>query len=73
MDENLSPKLALLLANLYPGSLHVEACGSGAADDRQIWNFARDSGYMIITKDSDFYQRSMALFSGAWHMVRLRK
>jgi len=29
------------------------------ADDSMIWTFARENGFTIVTKDSDFYERSL--------------
>lgn len=58
-DENLPPRLAEVLANLYPGSAHVHECGLGSADDEAIWQYAKDSGFTIISKDSDFQERSV--------------
>ena len=29
------------------------------ADDAVIWSFARENGFTIVTKDSDFYERSL--------------
>jgi predicted nuclease of predicted toxin-antitoxin system len=57
-DENLSPKLAGTLAADYPGSTHVRAVGLRGAEDAQIWSYARDHGFTIISKDNDFRQRS---------------
>jgi len=36
LDENLSPNLAQLLADLFPGSAHVGDCGLGAASDEEV-------------------------------------
>jgi predicted nuclease of predicted toxin-antitoxin system len=58
-DENLSPKLPRLLADRFPGAIHVRDCGLRGAPDEQIWAYARDHGYTIVTKDSDFHQRSL--------------
>lgn len=58
-DENLSPKLPRLLAAQYPGSLHLRDCGLKGATDEEIWEYARDNGFAIVSKDSDFYQRSL--------------
>jgi predicted nuclease of predicted toxin-antitoxin system len=58
-DENLSPRLAGLLADVYPGSAHVHACGLGSADDEVIWQYARDEHFSIVSKDSDFQERSV--------------
>lgn len=58
-DENLSPRLVGLLADLYPGSLHVHQCGLGSADDIAIWEYAKANGLTIVSKDSDFQERAI--------------
>lgn len=58
-DENLSPKLPKLLSLQFPGSIHVRDCGLKGFSDETIWEYARDHGYTIVSKDSDFYQRSV--------------
>jgi predicted nuclease of predicted toxin-antitoxin system len=58
-DENLSPRLAEALADLYPGSIHVHECGLGSADDSAIWRYARDNTLTVVSKDSDFQDRSV--------------
>lgn len=58
-DENLSPRLVESLSGLYPGSAHVHQCGLGGADDESVWNYARDNGFTIVSKDSDFQERSV--------------
>jgi len=58
-DENLSHKLVRALADLFPGSEHVRDRGLKAADDRLIWEQAKDNNLIIVSKDSDFYQRSL--------------
>jgi len=57
-DENLSPGLAETLRALYPGSAHVHALGLGSASDAAVWEFARERGFTIVTKDADFHERS---------------
>jgi hypothetical protein len=51
LDENLSPRLATSLADLYPGSAHVTAHDLGQAPDEAVWAFAREHGYTLVTKD----------------------
>jgi len=58
-DENLSPLLAQRLAGLYPESSHVELCGLLSAEDSDVWDFAREQGFVIVTKDSDFSELSI--------------
>ena len=58
-DENLSPRLPRALADLYPDSTHVHDCGLGSADDSSIWRYAKEKGFTIVSKDSDFQDRSV--------------
>jgi predicted nuclease of predicted toxin-antitoxin system len=58
-DENLSPKLVQRLADLFPQSAHVHECGLGQTDDLFIWDFARQHGFIIISKDADFHDLSV--------------
>jgi predicted nuclease of predicted toxin-antitoxin system len=57
-DENVSPKLPQVLANEYPGSVHVTSVGLRGADDQPIWDYARAQGFAIVSKDTDFRERS---------------
>ena len=57
-DENLSHTLVRLLADLFPGSIHVREIGLKAADDSVVWEYAKNNGLMIVSKDSDMHQRS---------------
>jgi predicted nuclease of predicted toxin-antitoxin system len=58
-DENLSPKLPRLFAAKFPGSVHVRDCGMKGFTDEDIWEFARAHNFVIVSKDSDFYKRSV--------------
>jgi len=60
-DENLSPSLARLLGDLYPGASHVCDAGLERASDTIIWEYARARDLLIVSKDSDFHQRSLLL------------
>ena len=58
-DQNLSFKLVGRLADLYPDAAHVRDVGLASADDGVVWDYARTQGFVIVSKDSDFYQRSL--------------
>jgi len=58
-DENLSPKLPEMLAAEYTGSAHVRTLDLVGASDEAIWNRARDNGFIIVSKDTDFRERSI--------------
>lgn len=62
-DENLSFRLAGELADVYPASAHVRHVGLLGAPDEVIWNYAAEHGFLLASKDADFYQRSIALGS----------
>lgn len=57
-DENLSPRLARDLAEQFPGSAHVRECGLLGHSDEEVWDHARAHGFTLVSKDSDFQQRS---------------
>jgi len=58
-DQNLSPRLPRVLADIYAESIHVREVGLREADDSEIWECAKANGYAIVSKDSDFQQRSL--------------
>jgi predicted nuclease of predicted toxin-antitoxin system len=57
-DENLSPRLPGLLREEFPGSSHARDLGLLGATDSQVWDHARGNGFVIVSKDNDFRQRS---------------
>lgn len=58
-DENLSPSLALRLADLFPSSTHVRDVGLQAGDDPAVWEYARQNGFLIVSKDADMHDMSL--------------
>lgn len=58
-DNNLSHKLVERLADLFPGSSHVMIEGLDEADDIEIWKFAKEKEFAIISKDSDYIDLSI--------------
>ncbi len=60
-DQNLSHRLVQTLADVYPDCQHVRNVGLKEASDTRVWSYARSNGFTIVSKDSDFYQRSLVL------------
>ena len=58
-DHNLSPRLVRLLSDVYPECSHVRDLNMQQSSDTEVWNYAADNGYTIVSKDSDFHQRSL--------------
>jgi len=59
LDENLSDRIIDKIIDLYPNSQHVKTLGLINTDDAIIWEFAKMNSFVIISKDSDFHQRSL--------------
>ena len=58
-DENLSPKLPHLLADLFPNSLHVRDVGMKATIDSIVWDYAKGNDLIIVSKDTDMHDLSL--------------
>ena len=58
-DQNISRRLVRRLADIYPDSIHIREVGLRDADDAEIWEYAKLKGFTIVSKDSDFQQRSL--------------
>ncbi|MBZ5492992.1 MAG: DUF5615 family PIN-like protein [Acidobacteriia bacterium] len=56
-DQNLSYKLVRSLSDEFPGSAHVRDLGLASAIDIEVWEYAKQFGFTIVSKDTDFSQR----------------
>jgi len=59
LDENLSDRIINRIIDLYPDSQHAKTLGLINTDDAIIWEFAKLNSFVIVSKDSDFHQRSL--------------
>ena len=57
-DQNLSPALRDGLQELYPGSIHVTDVGLDQTPDTTIWQYAKENGFAVVSKDSDYRRLS---------------
>jgi predicted nuclease of predicted toxin-antitoxin system len=58
LDQNLSRRLLPLTDEDFVGSAHVASLGLATASDVEIWNYAREHGFAILSKDADFHHLS---------------
>ncbi|WP_428653912.1 DUF5615 family PIN-like protein [Runella sp.] len=56
-DANLSYRIVKKLEETYEQCLHVTKTGL-PAEDSNIWSWARQNDYIIVTNDEDFYHLS---------------
>jgi len=60
-DANISFRAVNRLINTFPNSNQVRDFSLEKATDRQIWEFAKENNYTIVTFDSDFYDLTLLL------------
>ncbi len=59
LDENLSRRLVPFLQHDFPDTSQVVLLGMESATDKEVWQRARDDGYVIVTRDADFQELSL--------------
>jgi predicted nuclease of predicted toxin-antitoxin system len=57
IDENLSFRLVASLSPRYPGTTHVADAALAGASDDAVWDYAREHGFIVVSKDNHFRQR----------------
>lgn len=61
IDANLSWRLVKLIQSDFPGSIHVEKSGLAIpAPDTEIWNYAKQNDFMIVSNDEDFLNLTLS-------------
>jgi predicted nuclease of predicted toxin-antitoxin system len=63
LDENISDRIVRIISDQFPDSTHVKAVGLMRADDSAIAEWAKQHEFTVVSKDTDFYQRAVALGS----------
>lgn len=59
LDENLSRRVVPFIQEAFPDSTQIALLGMENSIDKDIWQYAHDNNYVIVTKDSDFYEMSL--------------
>jgi len=72
-DHNLSPRLVNRLADVYPSSQHIFLLGLEQAEERVVWEYARQYEFVLVTRDSDSDRPHPSFFtqgkSSSWGFV----
>jgi predicted nuclease of predicted toxin-antitoxin system len=53
-DQNISYRIIKKLDPFFAGSSHVKSEGLVNATDLEIWEFAKENQFVLVTLDSDF-------------------
>ena len=79
-DENLSFRLAYALQDIYPGSTQVRDIGLLGAEDKAVWEYAAEHGFLLVSNIrtftnaascTAFHQKSFG-YALAMHRLQLR-
>jgi predicted nuclease of predicted toxin-antitoxin system len=71
LDQNLSYRLKGVLLEMFHDVIHVQEIGFDESEDIEIWRFARDKGWTVMTKDGDFADLAL-LYGAPPKVIRLR-
>lgn len=58
-DQNISYRIVRLLEKSFSGCKHIKEAGLENKTDTEIWEFAREHNFAIVTFDADFYDLSI--------------
>lgn len=59
LDQNISFKVKKMLREIYPDVKHLSDIELTNKTDVEIFNYAKELNYVIVTKDSDFADLSL--------------
>lgn len=59
LDENLSRRIVPFLQTDFPDSSQVLLLGLESVSDLEVWQYAQTHGFVIVSRDSDFQERSL--------------
>lgn len=71
IDENISYRILKVIDEHFPGSVHVTSIKKGRVTDLEIWGYAKQHDFVIVTYDEDFYEWQQ-LRESPPHVVWLR-
>ena len=58
-DQNISFRVLRLIEDIFPEADQIHQLGLKDKSDREIWEYARQNNYTIVTFDGDFYDFSL--------------
>lgn len=58
-DQNISHRIVTRLHDILPESRQIRDLNLENSTDKQIWEYARENNFTIVTFDEDFYNFSV--------------
>lgn len=59
LDQTWSRRIVPFLQGACPSSLQVALLGLETATDEESWHYAKEHRFIIVSRDSDFHERSL--------------
>ena len=56
IDENISFRIIKLIDKYFPNSMHVSSVRKDRFSDLDIWLFAKENNFIVVSYDEDFYE-----------------
>lgn len=53
-DQNISFRIIKIISEYFPEAAQIRFVGHENSSDIEIWEYAKNNGYSIVTFDSDF-------------------
>ena len=57
-DQNISFRILSKIEDIYPEAQQLRELGLEDSTDKQIWQYANQNNYTIVTFDADFFDMS---------------
>jgi predicted nuclease of predicted toxin-antitoxin system len=57
-DQNISFRIIKKISDIFPEAKQIRELGLENNTDRQIWDFAKENEFAIVTYDTDFFDLS---------------
>ncbi|NYJ29039.1 DUF5615 family PIN-like protein [Allomuricauda sp. ARW1Y1] len=70
-DQNISFRLLKTIADIFPQSYSVKDLNLTNASDLEIWRYAKDNDFTIVTFDADFFDLN-TLYGGPPKIIWLK-
>jgi len=58
-DQNISFRIMRLLPDSFADCRHVRSVGLNNCNDNEVWQFAKQNGFTVVTFDADFFDISV--------------
>jgi len=58
-DQNISYRLIDKINDIFPEGIQVKKLNLENVSDKEIWRFAKENNYTIVTFDSEFFDLAM--------------